>query len=373
MSDTEHQCWCDDLPVGLMEVDASGIAQRVNPRCCVTLLRSEHDLQMQPWYDFVVPEQRGGAQERWNRLRSSGIGFHWRCGFLTGKGDSVSVLLQAAPACVGSPVVLTLSDLREVEQDLEHERAATHLAEARMALDQVLTVLGHEMRTPLAGIRAMVEAGRMLLGADGREVIDQILADTVRMSEVVDNLLELSRLQSGEVQWAWQELDLDELLSECCLRHEALAARTQTALQCDKLAAGTIRGDRAALCQLFDNLVANAISHAEASYVKVHARRDGARVLIDVRDNGRGMVPEVVQSLGQAFALNAGLLNEQQIAGTGLGLVLVKEMAAVHGGHVAVRSKLGFGTTFQIVLDATRDGPSPRDRSAVVHEGIESV
>jgi PAS domain S-box-containing protein len=261
-------------------------------------------------------------------------------------------------------------------------REQVALKDAVAAMEQVLGVVGHELRTPLAGVRAMAEFV-LTDGARGTAEFDMFLRgmhdEVVRMAETVNNLLEAARLNSGKARWNWGAVDLGAACRDALdsVRPLVDAAAVDLSLE---VAPADLRmaGDGDAIRRLVLNLLSNAHKHTTCGSIRVSVglRADAAGPLvgIDVVDTGSGIAPEVRDRLGQAFALNAGVVGGDHVSGTGLGLAICSAIVAAHGGTVRVDSRPGEGTRITVLLRP--DLPGPRDigrdvaPAAVVSEPI---
>ena len=115
------------------------------------------------------------------------------------------------------------------------------------------------------------------------------------------------------------------------------------------------------------NLLTNASKHTSEGSVTVHVesrRRDDADwIELAIRDTGEGMPPEIVSKLGQAFALNSGVVGDSHVQGSGLGLAICKGIVAAHGGSISVDTRLGEGTTVTVLLRADLDAPASTEEA----------
>lgn len=266
---------------------------------------------------------------------------------------------------------------RKRVEALELESKTLHSAIASM--DQVLGVVGHELRSPLAGLRAMSEyltepearatpEFNQFLGAIGSEVI--------RMSDIVDNLLEAARLNSGKARWEWQAFDPERVCQDALDALRPLIDESRVRLCCRVGRGGTeIRGDPGALRRLIINLVTNAHKHTSSGRIEVALRichsSNGRWLALSVRDTGAGIDPAIVSRLGEAFALNSGVVGANFISGTGLGLAICKGIAAAHGGSIRITSEPGRGTTVVVRMRADLAEPiaTPAQKSIGQTEG----
>jgi two-component system sensor histidine kinase/response regulator len=249
------------------------------------------------------------------------------------------------------------------------------LKDAVSAMEQVLGVVGHELRTPLAGVRAMAEYV-LTDGAQGTAEFDGFLhgihEEVVRMAETVNNLLEAARLNSGKARWNWGELDVGEACREAldAVRPLVDAGRTALSLSVAPPAGVRMAGDADAVRRLVLNLLSNAHKHTGAGSIRVsvdlveEVAGGPPMVRIEVADTGSGIAPEVREKLGQAFALNAGVVGRNFASGTGLGLAICNAIVAAHGGAVRVDSRPGAGTRMTVLLRRDLSGPREIGRDA---------
>jgi signal transduction histidine kinase/CheY-like chemotaxis protein len=240
---------------------------------------------------------------------------------------------------------------RIVAERLSKEQCG--LREAVAGMEQVLGVVGHELRTPLAAVRAISE----FLTTDGAKDTAQAndflrtISDEVdRMSDTVNNLLEAARLNSGRARWNWSEIDPGELVADAASAIRPLVDASRVRL--DAAVSGTptpILGDGEAIGRLLINLLSNATKHTKDGQITVRTRQftDAGGGWIDfvVCDTGCGISPDVCNRLGEAFALNSGVVGKNHVNGTGLGLAICKGIALAHGGRIMIESASGRGTT----------------------------
>lgn len=172
---------------------------------------------------------------------------------------------------------------------------------------------------------------------------------------LVDDLLFVARLQSGQVELSPDDLDLAELAGECL---EAARPRADGKdVELDLLTRGPLsaRGDRRRLAQVLDNLVSNAIKFTpEGGRVEIHVGTDADQALLEVSDTGIGISEADRQRLFTPF-FRAPEAVERQIPGTGLGLHIAREIVTAHGGTISVDSRKGGGTTFAVALPLARE------------------
>ncbi|GAA4365942.1 HAMP domain-containing sensor histidine kinase [Nocardioides caricicola] len=222
------------------------------------------------------------------------------------------------------------------------------LQDSRDRQRQFVSDASHELRSPLASIRQTAEVARAHPGAlPEDELADAVLEESVRMQRLVEQLLLLARADEGAVARTDQDVDLDDL----ALTVARAARRPDLRVDSSAIGPGRVRGDRVSLAQLVQNLVDNAVRHAD-EVVAVTVRQDGGTVELVVEDDGpgiaaedRGRVFDRFVRLDEARARDAG--------GSGLGLAIVREVVTAHGGTVDVATSPLGGARFVVRLPAT--------------------
>ncbi len=247
---------------------------------------------------------------------------------------------------------------------IEHER--NNLRDTLGAMERVLGVVGHELRTPLAGVRAMAE---FLLLEDARETqefdtfLKSIHDEVIKMAGIVNDTLEVTRMSSGTAKWNWSGVPVAQVCDEALETLRPLVHEEKVDLQLDVRPENLVmQGDAGAIRRLVVNLVSNSSRHTSEGQLFVEATRetrDGLDfVRIQVRDTGEGMPPEIASRLGEAFALNSGMIGESHVKGSGLGLAICRGIVAAHGGTISVETELGEGTTVTVLLRADLSEPA---------------
>ncbi len=212
--------------------------------------------------------------------------------------------------------------------------------------------VSHELRTPLSGIRAAAET--LQEGAiDDRpaaiEFMGHIQREVDRMTQLVEELLELSRIESGAAPLHFAPLDASMLVIDTVKRFARQAERAGLALTAETTDGGLpIIGDGERLERALGNLVANALKFTPAGgSITVKARPDDGQIAISVTDTGIGIEPE---PRGRVFERFYKADRGRGDGGTGLGLAIVKHIALAHEGNVSVESRPGHGSTFTMRL-----------------------
>ena len=252
---------------------------------------------------------------------------------------------------------------RKRAERLERER--NNLQLAARSMEQVLGVVGHELRTPLASMRAMSE----YLLTDGsqdtpdfNQFLQAINPETVRMAEMVNHMLEAARMESGMAKWNWSRVNL-KTVCEDALEVVCNLVNTQEVMLSAQVAPDELgmNGDADAVLRLLINLLTNAHKHTDQGEIRVSASAasedENEYVQLEVHDTGSGIPPEVAEKLGTPFALNAGSVGATYVKGSGLGLSICRGIVAVHGGRISVDSSPDRGTTITVRMRSDLIGP----------------
>lgn len=225
----------------------------------------------------------------------------------------------------------------------------------RIRRDFVANV-SHELRTPIATLRSLAEA-LLMGGKDDPEVLDrflQAIADEAeRMGKLLDNLLELARLEAGRREWRWQSVSVSDCVTQVAERFKPFAEGKGLKLTVRAEPDLMVRTDPEALTQILSNLLDNAIKYTERGEIAVVAERletaDGVWVAVHVRDTGIGIPPEHLPRIFERFYRVDKARSHQQ-GGFGLGLSIAKHLAESLGGKITVQSEVGKGSTFTVWL-----------------------
>ncbi|WP_371766347.1 ATP-binding protein [Massilia sp.] len=240
----------------------------------------------------------------------------------------------------------------EREALLQGERDARRLAEAQSAAkDNFLAMLGHELRNPLAAIAGALRvldmpAANAQMTAHARAIG---LRQTRHLTRIVDDLLDVRRILSGKVELKTAPIDAGALLLHCCATRQVVDAGMHAWTV--SVPALWVDGDATRLEQVFDNLLHNAIKYTPAGgAIAVRGRAEDGVAVFEVSDTGIGIEPATLPLIFEALVQGPVSIDRAQ-GGLGLGLALVRELVALHGGSVtAASSGDGQGSTFTLRL-----------------------
>jgi len=228
-----------------------------------------------------------------------------------------------------------------------HDVTDTRRAE-QVRRDFVANV-SHELRTPLAALKSVIEtlhAGAVDDPATARDFLSRAEDEMDRLVLMVEELLQLSRIESGELPLALEPLDMRDVLTNAVDRMRTQANRKGVSLTLDlALATPLVVADRELLERAVVNLIHNAVKFtAEGGSIDVSGRPDDGGVTVEVRDSGEGIDPV---DLPRVFERFYKADRARRAGGTGLGLAIVKHTIEAHGGSVKADSEPGRGSTFR--------------------------
>lgn len=248
------------------------------------------------------------------------------------------------------PVLATGDELEQLAISLN--RMMARLEESFHHINRFSADAAHEIRTPLAIIRGELEnAFRMPeLAPELREILGSALEEAERLSRIIDQLLEMSRLEAGEELIERSRFDFGEMTRTTVDQMHLLAEEKSLRLKFDALQPVEIEGDRMRLKQIVVNLVDNAIKYtAPGGSVTVSTFPANGRAVLEVSDTGIGIPAEALPQLFDRF-YRVDKARSRQLGGTGLGLAIVKSICTACGGTVTVKSAEGSGAVFRVEL-----------------------
>ena len=255
--------------------------------------------------------------------------------------DDRTVLLSAHALPAGG-AVLVLHDITGLKR-LENVRR-----------DFVANV-SHELKTPLTVIRGYAET---LLGEDAppdvrRSFLEKVLSNAQRMQQLVDDLLDLSRIESGAWAPRLQFLQLEPLVQEIWASLKPRADAQRLAFRAEIAPdAGAVHADAAGARQILLNVLDNAVRYTPpGGQVTVRSSRSPEGVTVEIGDTGVGIGSEHLPRIFERF-YRVDAARSRELGGTGLGLAIVKHLVEAHGGRVAAESALGVGTTIRVLFPA---------------------
>jgi signal transduction histidine kinase len=243
------------------------------------------------------------------------------------------------------------------ERTREVQAQAQKIAELHQQKDQLLGMVAHDLRTPLSGLLGFAEIALADLESGGpglKDDLEVIRSTAIEMSELLSDLLDVSKIEAGKMRVAPQELDLARLLSDGKRRYELWAGAKGINFRLD------LRGplprvwlDPRRVHQVLNNLVSNAVKFSsKGGTITLSAHDTGEGLELAVVDTGQGIDAADIDKLFGRFE-QAGAQATAGERGSGLGLAIAKKLVELHGGRIWVESKKGVGSKFTFTLPLT--------------------
>jgi len=260
--------------------------------------------------------------------------------------------LQTPQGLLVTGAIRDMTYRKEIERTLREKNA--ELGRAHLARDRFLASMSHELRTPLTGIigfaEFLVDGKPGPVNQDQREFIGHILANGRHLLRLVNDMLDLAKLQADKVELYNEAFTLPETIEEVCAGVRPLVENKEIEMTVSIAPdLGTVVLDRQRVAQILYNLLSNALKFtANGGQVVLEAAAEGSdRFRLTVRDSGIGIEAEDMHRLFTEFER---LESARRFAGTGLGLAVTREIVTLMGGAISVESEFGKGSTFSVVL-----------------------
>ncbi len=321
-----------------------------------------------PFAQLFPPEElaRGLPEEEMRQARTQGRyeGEGWRMrkdGSRFWAEVSLTPLVNAGGALRGYTKV--------TRDTSERKRLIEELKDAIRVRDEFLSIASHELRTPLTSLKLQLQSLEPIVASLAASVSEaervprklQVISRQVeRLSELIESLLDVSRISSGRLELRKEPLDLVELVLEVVSRLESLRASSGCALNVEGQQPLMGQFDRLRMDSVVTNLLGNALKFGARKPVHITVEARDGSALLTVQDQGIGISEDNLSRIFQRFER---AVPEKNYGGFGIGLWIVRQVVEAHGGHIEVRSQLGQGTTFVVTLprgvtqDLTSTGP----------------
>jgi PAS domain S-box-containing protein len=362
-SEADHRAIFERAPIGIARISATGDLLEGNDALLKML---EHDLvtlRDQAWPDLLRSYDLAAGKSRVAPLLagfSQGGIVQVRAATGDGRWLWLQMTATSIPDASGRPehVLVMFEDVTTVReaQDklaeaLDAQRSANiDLEKLDRTKTEFLSIVSHEFRTALTGIQGFSELIR-----DGGLESDELRAyggyifnDADRVNRLIGDMLDLDRMESGRMTIRMADVDVNEVLSDSIAR--SASSNTVDFKPDLDPRLPIVTGDRDRLVQVVSNLVNNAVKYSpEGGTVTISSRAEGAYALITVADTGLGIPPDEIAHVFERFRrVRSGAA--QSIAGTGLGLTIVKQIVEMHGGKIWVESAVGHGSAFHFTI-----------------------
>jgi PAS domain S-box-containing protein len=340
-----------------------------------TLPDGYHDYFNRQWYDYTGlpegetdgerwanvfhPDDQPNAWARWRHSLATGDDYEIQYRLRHRSGEYRWVLGRAVPVRSEDGAIIrwlgtctVIHEQRLAQENLQRSERA--LREADRRKDEFLAMLAHELRNPLAPISTASQLLQMMPSEPARvRAVGEVIARNVRhMTELVDDLLDVSRVTRGLVQLEIETVNLKEVIGSAIEQARPIIDARRHALRTRLPATSLwVRGDRTRLTQVFTNLLNNAAKYTpEGGELDLDAEVMDTRVAVHVRDSGQGIEPALLPQIFELFT-QAERSPDRSQGGLGIGLALVQSLLTLHGGQITARSEgRNLGATFTVEL-----------------------
>ncbi|HEX8360726.1 MAG TPA: ATP-binding protein, partial [Longimicrobium sp.] len=320
----------------------------LNPRLAEIFGREQDWMQDRRVWDVIHPADRENAEEyARGQVYGPPRATHYELRGIRADGETLSLEIFAAraevegnPAAVG--LVLDVSERVRAERDRE---------EAVAARDRFYAMASHELRTPVS---AMMLYNELLLSdaygplrREQHEALERSQRCAAELLELINDLLDLSKLEAGKMEFRMEEVELVELAERAVAAVEVLAAEQECEVVIDAAERPLrVTGDGRRTRQVLLNLLSNAVKYGQGRPVHVRVLREGTGAVVEVSDSGPGIPAADLSRIFDDFVR----LDDAPGQGTGLGLPIARRLAQLLGGSLEVTSIVGEGSTFRLIL-----------------------
>jgi signal transduction histidine kinase len=308
---------------------------------------------------FVVPDTLTDPRFVDNPLVTGDphIRFYAGAPLITPAGLAIGTLcaIDREPRILSPEQITALQTLaRQVVSQLELRRLTKELQQVLESKNKLFHILSHDLRSPFNGIlafsQALADEAETLSREEIQDFSQTVLNSAEQFMHLIDNLLQCTRFELGSLEYQPNTVTIDSVVGNVLTLLKGNAAQKKVNLVCETNPATEVFADSTMLHSIFQNLIGNAIKFTPSNgRVTVRAADQGSMIQVSVIDSGVGVPPE---KLAHLFELMAGRSTDGTAGekGTGLGLLLCKDLVEKHGGQLWVDSVVGQGTSFHLTL-----------------------
>ncbi len=265
-------------------------------------------------------------------------------------------------------ILLVRGVIREVQNREKIEELANELGNANVKLryldqqkSEFVSLASHQLRSPLTAIKgytSMIKEGTFgQINTAALEAVDKVFQSANNLSNLVEDLLNIARIEQGRMQYEFGKLDLSKLAKQIVGELEVNAKKKGLALNflTDRAESYFIKGDEGKMRQVILNLIDNAIKYTSHGGITVSIGASDSRILLSVKDTGMGIAKESAERLFEKFSRGDGA-GKVNAGGAGIGLFLAKEIVRAHGGRIWFESEgAGRGTAFLVEIEPYKE------------------
>jgi PAS domain S-box-containing protein len=357
-SESRYRTLFERAPDGIVIADPKGYYIDTNAAMCRMIGYTRDELIGLHSSDIVAPAEIQHIDAALGAIKAA-ADYHREWQFRRKDGSIFTAEVIATQMPDGNPMAMIRDITERMQKEEELHRAGAlqrAMQEASRLKTEFLANMSHELRTPLnaiIGFAELMHRGKVgPVSAEHKEYLGDILTSSTHLLQLINDVLDLAKVESGKMEFRLESVDLTKLAREVGDIVRGLAASGRVQLEtCVDPAVATVVVDPARVKQILYNYVSNAIKFTPpGGRITIRIGPEGPALFrIDVEDTGVGIAADDLGKLFVEFQqLDASAAKKYQ--GTGLGLALTKKLAEAHGGRVTVRSTPGTGSTFSVIL-----------------------
>ncbi|WP_417600604.1 PAS domain S-box protein [Owenweeksia hongkongensis] len=362
-SENKYRGIIQNMELGLVEVDQQGKVIFANSWFCEMTGYSVEELKQSDLEKLLLTAEGVEKMRNRNEKRKDGEAEVYEIQLRRKDERLIWVAISGAPfynpsgKMIGSVGIhLDITNQKKLQNDLL--RAKEVAEKARQAEKEFLAHMSHEIRTPLNAVVGMANLlGTTQLNADQREYVNDIQYAGDILHGLISEVLDISKIESGEVEMVPSELNVNDVLSMVCktMEHRAKERFNTINYKVDKSVPVNILADRNFVNQILLNLIGNAVKFTENGLINVDVsyrpnKEDKGSLIVNVADTGIGIEQAKLQKIFEPYKQEKDNFTQSKHGGTGLGLSIVKQLVKIHGGSIDVFSKKGKGSSFTFSL-----------------------
>ena len=356
----------DNIPARVAYWDRDNVCRFVNEAWCRTYGLQRDDVLGRPLQQ-IFPSEVMERRRVWHEGVLRGQAQTFEVDKVSASGQPISERVHYLPHLVAGEVhgfcvlAFDITDIKKSQRDLQALNAELESARDRAeagarAKSEFLANMSHEIRTPMNAIIGLTHLMRRDSTQRSQiERIDKVSDAAQHLLSIINDILDLSKIESGKLELEEIDFPVDELLSRSCALVSGSARSKGLELVIDTEGLPrALRGDPTRLSQALVNLLGNAVKFTERGSVTLHGRiqeesEEGLLLRFEVRDTGIGIAPERIGQLFHAFE-QADSSTTRRFGGSGLGLAITRRLAQLMGGEAGATSEPGHGSTFWFTL-----------------------
>lgn len=318
-----------------------------------------------PQFELDQAIKNGSYEEEGWRVRKDGEQF-WASVTITAVRDEAGILLGFAKVTRDLTEKKIAEDtLKQAYENLEErvKRRTSELAHAKeeaekavRARDEFLSIASHELKTPMTSLKLQIQMRKRNLEKENlvmftpdrlRQMFEDDSKQVNRISRLIDDMLDITRLTSGKFNLAKEKMDLRDLIQEVMIRFtpQLEAHGIEVKIKASEEIIGY--WDQYRIEQVFMNLLTNAMRYGNGKPIHISLSKDAKNAKLIVKDFGIGIIPEDQERIFQQFER---VSSSHSANGLGLGLYIVAQIVEAHGGHISLESEFGKGSAFTVNL-----------------------